>query len=79
MALKLLSKKANGDIRSAINTFQALADTSHELSVEDVENVTTKDDRSTIIDGVMATLKSKNPKHVRDALRVDEDPTLVTD
>lgn len=76
-ALKLLSKKANGDIRSAINTFQALADTSHELSVEDVENVTTKDDRSTIIDGVMATLKSKNPKHVKDALRVDEDPTLV--
>lgn len=76
-ALKLLSKKANGDIRSAINTFQALADASHELTVEDVENVTTKDDRSTIIDGVMATLKSKNPKHVRDALRVDEDPTLV--
>ncbi|MCR5026827.1 MAG: replication factor C large subunit [Methanobrevibacter sp.] len=76
-ALKLLSKKANGDIRSAINTFQALADTSHTLTVEDVENVTTKDDRSTIIDGVMATLKSKNPKHVKDALRVDEDPTLV--
>jgi len=25
----------------------------------------------------MATLKSKNPKHVKDALRVDEDPTLV--
>ena len=76
-ALKLLSKKANGDIRSAINTFQALADTSRALTVEDVENVTTKDDRSTIIDGVMATLKSKNPKHVKDALRVDEDPTLV--
>lgn len=76
-ALKLLSKKANGDIRSAINTFQAIADTSHELTMEDVETITTKDDRSTIIDGVMATLKSKNPKHVKDALRVDEDPTLV--
>ena len=76
-ALKLLSKKANGDIRSAINTFQAIADTSHELTMEDVETVTTKDDRSTIIDGVMATLKSKNPKHVKDALRVDEEPTLV--
>ena len=36
-ALKLLSKKANGDIRSAINTFQAIADTSHELTMEDVE------------------------------------------
>ncbi|WP_407379620.1 replication factor C large subunit [Methanobrevibacter sp.] len=76
-ALKELSKKANGDIRSAINTFQAIADTSHELTMEDVETVTTKDDRSTIIDGVMATLKSKNPRHVKDALRVDEDPTLV--
>lgn len=76
-ALKLLAEKANGDIRSAINTFQAIADTNHELSMEDVENITTKDDRSTIIDGVMATLKSKNPKHVKDALRVDEDPTLV--
>ena len=76
-AIKLLAGKANGDIRSAINTFQAIADTSHELTMEDVENVTTKDDRSSIIDGVMATLKSKNPKHVKDALRVEEEPTLV--
>ena len=76
-ALKLLAKKSNGDIRSAINTFQAIADTAHELTMEDVENITTKDDRSTIIDGVMATLKSKNPKHVKDALRVDEEPRLV--
>ena len=59
-ALKLLSQKSNGDIRSAINSFQAIADTSHELTMEDVETVTTKEDRSTIIDGVMATLKSKN-------------------
>jgi len=76
-AIKLLAGKANGDIRSAINTFQAIADTSHELTMADVENVTTKDDRSSIIDGVMATLKSKNPKHVKDALRVEEEPTLV--
>ena len=76
-ALKLLAQKSNGDIRSAINSFQAIADTSHELTMEDVESITTKDDRSTIIDGVMATLKSKNPKHVKDALRVDEEPTLV--
>ena len=76
-ALKLLAKKSNGDIRSAINTFQAVSDSSHELEMEDVENITTKDDRSTIIDGVMATLKSKNPKHVKDALRVEEEPRLV--
>ena len=33
----LATKKANGDIRSAINTFQAIADTSHELTMKDVE------------------------------------------
>lgn len=76
-ALMELAKKSNGDLRSAINSFQAIADNDKELTLEDVNNITTKDDRSSIIDGVMATLKSKNPKHVKDALRVDEDPTLV--
>ena len=76
-ALKELAKKSNGDLRSAINSFQAIADNNKELTIEDVNNITTKDDRSSIIDGVMATLKSKNPRHVKDALRVDEEPTLV--
>ncbi|KZX11848.1 replication factor C large subunit [Methanobrevibacter oralis] len=76
-ALKELSKKANGDMRSAINTLQSLANKEEVLEVQDVENITTKDDRSTIINGVTAVLKSKNPKHVKDALRVEEDPTLV--
>lgn len=76
-ALKELSKKANGDMRSAINTLQSLANKEEVLEFQDVENITTKDDRSTIINGVTAVLKSKNPKHVKDALRVEEDPTLV--
>lgn len=76
-ALKELSKKVNGDMRSAINTLQSLANKEEILEVQDVENITTKDDRSTIINGVTAVLKSKNPKHVKDALRVEEDPTLV--
>lgn len=76
-ALKELSKKVNGDMRSAINTLQSLANKEEVLEVQDVENITTKDDRSTIINGVTAVLKSKNPKHVKDALRVEEDPTLV--
>ena len=66
-ALKELAKKSNGDMRSAINTFQALAS----------KNEITKDDRSTIINGVTAVLKSKNPNHVKKALMVEEDPTLV--
>ena len=64
-------------MRSAINTLQSLANKEEVLEVQDVENITTKDDRSTIINGVTAVLKSKNPKHVKDALRVEEDPTLV--
>lgn len=76
-ALKELSKKANGDMRSAINTLQSLTNKEEILELHDVENITTKDDRSTIINGVTAVLKSKNPKHVKDALRVEEDPTLV--
>lgn len=76
-ALKELAKKSNGDMRSAINTLQALADKNDILELKDVENITTKDDRSTIINGVTAVLKSKNPNHVKKALMVEEDPTLV--
>lgn len=78
MALKKLATQSNGDMRSAINTFQAIADTNKILEVEDVENVSKKDDRGTIIDGVSRVLKSKNPEHVKTALmKTEEDPTLV--
>ena len=76
-ALDLISKKSNGDMRSAINTLQALADKNEVLEPKDVENLRTKDDRSDIFNAITGVLKSKNPVHVREALRVDEDPTLV--
>ena len=76
-ALDLISKKSNGDMRSAINTLQALADKDEVLEPRDVENLRTKDDRSDIFNAITGVLKSKNPQHVREALRVDEDPTLV--
>jgi len=64
-------------MRSAINTLQALADKNEVLEPKDVENLRTKDDRSDIFNAITGVLKSKNPVHVREALRVDEDPTLV--
>ena len=64
-------------MRSAINTLQALADKDEVLEPRDVENLRTKDDRSDIFNAITGVLKSKNPQHVREALRVDEDPTLV--
>ena len=76
-ALDLIAKKSNGDMRSAINTLQALSDTDEVLEPADVENLRTKDDRSDIFNAITGVLKSKNPQHVREALRVDEDPTLV--
>ena len=76
-ALDLIAKKSNGDLRSAINTLQALAYKDEVLEPKAVEDLRTKDDRSDIFNAITGVLKSKNPVHVREALRVDEDPTLV--
>ena len=75
--LKEIALKSQGDVRSAINTLQALSDKDDPLEIKDVENITTKDDRSTIINGVTAVLKSKTPSKVKKALIVEEEPTLV--
>ena len=76
-ALKEIALKSQGDVRSAINTLQALSDSEHTLEKGDVENIVTKDTRSDIFKAISGVLKSKTPKHVREALRVEEDPTLV--
>ncbi len=76
-ALKELAKRAGGDLRSALNSFQAIADESETLEMEDVENISSKDDRSNIINGVTAVMKSKTPAKVKKALITEEDPTLV--
>ena len=76
-ALKEIATKSQGDVRSAINTLQALSDKDHTLEVNDVENVVTKDSRSDIFNAITGVLKSKTPAHVKEALWVEEDPTLV--
>ena len=76
-ALKEIATKSQGDVRSAINTLQALSDKDHALEVKDVENVVTKDSRSDIFNAITRVLKSKTPAHVKEALWVEEDPTLV--
>ena len=48
-----------------------------DLIAKKSNNLRTKDDRSDIFNAITGVLKSKNPQHVREALRVDEDPTLV--
>ena len=76
-ALKEIATKSQGDVRSAINTLQALSDPEKTLEKSDIENVITKDKRSDIFNAISGVLKSMTPKHVKDAMRVDEDPTLV--
>lgn len=76
-ALKELSKRANGDMRSAINTLQALCEESKSLTMEDLDNVSQKNDKSNLINAVTRVLKSKNINHIQQDMYVDEDPTLV--
>ncbi len=76
-ALKEIAVKSQGDVRSAINTLQALADKDKVLEASDVEDVITKDSRSDIFNAITTVLKSKTPAHVKDALWIEEDPTLV--
>ena len=76
-ALKEIATKSQGDVRSAINTLQALSDTDHKLEVSDVENIVTKDTRSDIFNAITAVLKSMTPAHVKEAMWIEEDPTLV--
>lgn len=76
-AIKEVAKRSNGDMRSALNSLQALVNENEVLELEDVENISNKDERSTIINGVTAVMKSKTPSNVKKALRVEEDPTLV--
>ena len=76
-ALKEIAVKSQGDVRSAINTLQALADKDHTLGVSDVEDLVTKDTRSDIFNAITSVLKSKTPAHVKEALWIEEDPTLV--
>ena len=76
-ALKEIAVKSQGDVRSAINTLQALSDKDGTLEVKDVEDMKIKDTRSDIFNAVTGVLKSKTPAHVKEALWVEEDPTLV--
>ncbi|MBE6499896.1 MAG: replication factor C large subunit [Methanobrevibacter thaueri] len=76
-ALKEIATKSQGDVRSAINTLQALADKDHTLEADEIKNMKTKDTRSDIFNAITGVLKSKTPAHVKEALWIEEDPTLV--
>ena len=76
--LMKLSKRSSGDLRSAVNTLQALVENGGELTEEALDSTSQKDNTSTIFDTVTRVLKSKNPEHVKRSLfENNEEPTLV--
>ncbi len=76
-ALKLLSKQSNGDLRSAITSLEAIVDSDKNITMESIEVISKKDGEQNIFDTVRTVLKSKNPEHIVEAMRVDAQPSLL--
>ncbi|MDP1553257.1 MAG: replication factor C large subunit, partial [Methanobacteriaceae archaeon] len=75
--IKELAKRSTGDMRSAINDLEVMAQGKDSISMEDLGVVGAKDSTSNIFDSVRIVLKSKTIKNIKPAMHLDEDPTLV--
>ncbi|MCK9151735.1 replication factor C large subunit [Methanobacterium alcaliphilum] len=75
--LKELAKRSNGDLRSAINDLEVMAQGKENIDSNDLVVVGQKDQISNIFDSVRRVLKSKDLKKIKQAMHLDEDPTLV--
>lgn len=76
-ALKFLSKQSNGDLRSAITSLEAIVDQDKNITMDSISVISKKDGEQNIFDTVRTVLKSKNPEHVIEAMRVDAQPSLL--
>ena len=72
-----LAKRSNGDLRSAINDLEVIARGKDRITSEDLELLSKKDDIVNIFDSVRTVLKSKNPRRIKDAMRVDAEPSFI--
>jgi replication factor C large subunit len=72
-----LAKRSNGDLRTAINDLEVIARGKDRITSEDLELLSSKDDIVSIFDSVRTVLKSKNPKRIKDAMRVEAEPSLI--
>lgn len=72
--LKMLARRAGGDLRGAINDFQTLAEHNRKLSKEDVDELSGRRQKDTMINALMRIFKTTNPDVALSALDdVDED------
>lgn len=76
-ALKMLSKQSNGDLRSAITSLEAIVDETRNITKDSISVISKKDGEQNIFDTVRVVLKSKNPEHVIEAMRVDAQPSIL--
>jgi len=75
--LRTLAKQSKGDLRSAINDLEIMARGKKSITSADLEMISKKDDIHNIFDSVRTVLKSKNPQRIREAMRVEADPTFI--
>jgi replication factor C large subunit len=74
-ALRAIADKNDGDLRSAVNDLQAIAETSERLTAEDVEVTGERDRTSGIFDFLDALLKEADPQSaLEESYDVDETP-----
>lgn len=75
--IRNLAKRSNGDLRTAINDLEVIARGQEKITSEDLELLASKDDIVNIFDTVRTVLKSKDPKKIRAAMRVDSEPSFI--
>lgn len=75
--IKDLAKRSNGDLRSAINDLEVMAQGKEKISAKDLDILTQKDNVSNIFDSVRTVLKSKILRRIKDAMHLEEDPNFV--
>jgi replication factor C large subunit len=75
--IRNLAKSSNGDLRSAINDLEIIARGKTKITSEDLELLSKKDDIINIFDSVRTVLKSKNPRRIKDAMKVEAEPSFL--
>lgn len=75
--LRALAKRSRGDLRSAINDLEIMARGNESITSEDLEALAEKDQVQNIFDSVRTVLKSKNPRRIKDALRLEAQPSFI--
>ena len=75
--IRNLAKGSKGDLRSAINDLEVIARGKKNITSEDLEFLSKKDEIVNIFDSVRTVLKSKNPRRIKDAMKVDAEPSFI--